>query len=45
MGNTNRTTYITIIRDPVDIFISAWYYYKLENRSRIKFLSYDYILT
>jgi len=32
MGNTNRTTYITIIRDPVDIFISAWYYYKLENR-------------
>ena len=24
-----RSTYITMIRDPVDIFVSAWHYYKL----------------
>ena len=29
MGNTNRSKYITMIRDPVDIFVSEWEYYKL----------------
>ena len=29
MGDTNRSTYITMIRNPVDIFVSAWEYYKL----------------
>ena len=29
MGDTNSTTYITMIRNPVDIFVSAWEYYKL----------------
>ena len=29
MGHSNQTTYITMIRDPVDIFVSAWDYYKL----------------
>ena len=29
MGDTNSTKYITMIRDPVDIFVSAWEYYKL----------------
>ena len=28
MGDTSRTTYLTMIRDPVDIFVSAWHYYK-----------------
>ena len=29
MGHSNQTTYITMIRDPVDIFVSAWDYYNL----------------
>ena len=29
MGDNNKTVYITMIRDPVDIFVSAWDYYKL----------------
>ena len=29
MGDTNSSTYITMIRNPVDIFVSAWEYYKL----------------
>ena len=29
MGDSSRTTYLTMIRDPVDIFVSAWHYYKL----------------
>ena len=29
MGDTSKTVYITMIRDPVDIFVSAWDYYKL----------------
>ena len=28
MGDTSKTVYITMIRDPVDIFVSAWDYYK-----------------
>ena len=28
MGDSSRTTYLTMIRDPVDIFVSAWHYYK-----------------
>ena len=28
MGDTTKTVYITMIRDPVDIFVSAWDYYK-----------------
>ena len=28
MGNNPQTVYITMIRDPVDIFVSAWNYYK-----------------
>ena len=26
MGSRERTKYITMIRDPVELFISAWYY-------------------
>ena len=29
MSEPRRTKYITILRDPVEIFISAWHYYKL----------------
>ena len=29
MGERPRTVYLTIMRDPVDIFVSAWHYYKL----------------
>ena len=29
MGDTNSSTYITMIRNPVDIFVSAWEYYKM----------------
>ena len=29
MGDNKRSIYITMIRDPVDIFISAYYYYNL----------------
>ena len=32
MGDPSRTVYITMIRDPVDIFVSAWEYYKLGSR-------------
>ena len=32
MGDSLRTVYITMIRDPVDIFISAWHYYKLGSK-------------
>ena len=30
MGDTTKTVYITMIRDPVDIFVSSWYYEKME---------------
>ena len=29
MGDNTKTVYITMIRDPVDIFVSAWDYYKM----------------
>ena len=32
MGDTTKSVYITMIRDPVDIFISAWHYYKLGSK-------------
>ena len=31
MGDNKKNVYITMIRDPVDIFVSAWKYYKLGN--------------
>ena len=31
MGERPRTVYLTIMRDPVDIFVSAWHYYRLDN--------------
>ena len=30
MGDSTKTVYITMIRDPVDIFVSSWDYYKLD---------------
>lgn len=35
MGDSNQTVYITMIRDPVDIFVSAWDYYKLEGNYKM----------
>ena len=35
MGDSSRTTYLTMIRDPVDIFVSAWHYYKLGERYKL----------
>ena len=35
MGTTNETVYITMIRDPVDIFVSSWEYYKLEGNYKM----------
>ena len=35
MGDTSQTVYITMIRDPVDIFVSAWDYYKLEGNYKM----------
>ena len=32
MGEPGKTVYITMIRDPVDIFVSAWEYYKLGSK-------------
>ena len=31
MGERPRTVYLTIMRDPVDIFVSSWHYYRLDN--------------
>ena len=30
MGDTTKSVYITMIRDPVEIFVSAWDYYKMD---------------
>ena len=30
MGEAEKTTYITMLRDPVDVFESQWEYYKHE---------------
>ena len=35
MGDTTKTVYITIIRDPVDIFVSSWDYYKLDGNYKM----------
>ena len=35
MGDTSQTVYITMIRDPVDIFVSAWDYYKLDGNYKM----------
>ena len=35
MGDTTKTVYITMIRDPVDIFVSAWEYYKLNGNYKM----------
>ena len=32
MGGRNSTVYLTIMRDPVDIFVSEWFYYRLDGR-------------
>ena len=32
IGDSSKYYYVSIIRDPVDIFVSSWYYYKLPNR-------------
>ena len=43
MGDNKKSIYITIIRDPVDILVSAWYYYRLDNRYfkvRLKFIEF-----
>ena len=32
MGDRRSTVYLTIMRDPVDIFVSAWYYYSLDTK-------------
>ena len=32
MGDRKSTVYLTIMRDPVDIFVSAWYYYSLDTK-------------
>ena len=35
MGNNTVTTYITMIRDPVDVFVSAWEYYKFGGKYKM----------
>ena len=35
MGDNTKTVYITMIRDPVDIFVSAWDYYKLNGNYKM----------
>ena len=35
MGDTTKTVYITMIRDPVDIFVSEWDYYKLDGNYKM----------
>ena len=32
IGDNSKYYYVSVIRDPVDIFVSSWYYYKLPNR-------------
>ena len=40
MGNNPQTVYITMIRDPVDIFMSAWNYYKFLGEDIGKFKNF-----
>ena len=35
MGDTTKSVYITMIRDPVEIFVSAWDYYKMDGNYKM----------